>query len=1371
METSPAPYEGMFGRFARRLGEGATKTVYEGLDLNHGKLVAWNEVTISDADHISSSQRQQIQAEVELLRTVQHPNIIDFYGGWATRDKVIFITEIVESGDLQRFYRTHRVKLKIIKKWSRQILSALNYLHSHDPPIIHRDVKCENILYNAAEGTVKMGDLGLSTSVSEAGSVGSAAAGLCGTPAYIAPEQYDGRCTYEVDIYAFGMCVLEMVTGRIPYDECNNAAQIFKRVITGVMPESYASIRYPSIQAFIQFCIQPGPSGSRPSAAEVLAHSFLDESYHAPEDDTDALLKGADHARDSSAHGDGSGAAAIPDTVSSSSTSREHDLSPRDECPSAVSLATSEPATSDLNAFVTAHHAHHRRPGTTATSATSEGSSEAELAQGWEAPVPAQRTDDHDDVASAASSATGISYNDYATANQHDGRAAGDAASRPQPSSPVLIGIRSQRHAGTPHAGTYLAAARRGLDQQPQDELSDTGGGSMPRYISSSLEADGNEFRLGGELDGGGSMSEGGGGRPAFSDFDARSSSEFGRGESPFIASDTGYEGTSTRPGSAHSAAFGDDTADAASDSAYNDGDDGGGFVASGDANHHNDPSSVSDADGGVGAQDQQAYDDEEGDDEDGAGSQRGRGYTGNGRSDSFASGATLEADNFGQPVASDRLAGVRYRTGQDFGLLQHENNEENDVTGLVDIDPDAVSDGGVSPAAASYSNDGAYQSNIHDNQAQHDDDTSDVETRSGVSGASSVPGRLHDHDGLRLQGEPEVDGVFYAADGRPGMLNQISLQSMEMYSRSAGEQRQQFAHEHDGGGGSILLNGTGTPGSLFSPLGGGLGTSVDRLPDGLSQDFSGSGEINGEFASSMNGLDGGLADYNRDYNLGGTGSSADFAALNLQQGVSNASTNGFDSTGMSGDFARMGSSSGRLDDTFDAAPDGDGFPDAGRISPSRPSDVGGHIDRIDSQGDLGGGVAQDEDATADAVLSEHADGQERSALPFRVSTLDRQQQLQPGTSSEFVSHSAGSSLNEMPWGRFGSHAGSAVGSASGSRRASVDRFQTPHEHGGSTASFPRPASGLLEGGANFDDTPATPRTHDNSLIHTRNATPVGEQQHDHAVVASNDDDRNEIGLSARDSSGAPRSPEDGSAASNLDLLGHVASASPAAALSGSSAPQQLLSPSYLDPAASIADDGVDGADRSPIQSEGVLMTPTAAPPLSPLMGGTPMSTGAPSLRSSLRYGRDGGASASSIGHLLIRGYGASDPATGTSGSGFDAATAGVDTGAGLSHATQDFDAPQDGDRVQLELVLEQDSTNSEGQTVVNRASIKFDFDKQRADSTATARELISYLGSIQSLQVDERLVPCLASFLDTQRHDLRVSVNGASNGFRMMLN
>lgn len=130
------------------------------------------------------------------------------------------------------------------------------YLHGHTPPIIHRDLKSDNIFINGSEGVVKIGDLGLATLLRARTAPQSVLGGLLsdtsalslvgkqtcftfskldvklpvGTPEFMAPELYDEEYDDRVDVYSFGMCLLELATLEYPYSECRNAAQIYRKV-------------------------------------------------------------------------------------------------------------------------------------------------------------------------------------------------------------------------------------------------------------------------------------------------------------------------------------------------------------------------------------------------------------------------------------------------------------------------------------------------------------------------------------------------------------------------------------------------------------------------------------------------------------------------------------------------------------------------------------------------------------------------------------------------------------------------------------------------------------------------------------------------------------------------------------------------------------------------------------------------------------------------------------------------------------------------------------------------------------------------------------------------------------------------------------
>ncbi|KAH0975432.1 hypothetical protein GBA52_017331 [Prunus armeniaca] len=262
---------GRYGRYKEILGKGAFKKVYRAFDELEGIEVAWNQVKVADLLR-NSEDLERLYSEVHLLKTLKHKNIIKFYNSWvdAKHENINFITEIFTSGTLRQYRRKHKhVDLRALKKWSRQILEGLWYLHNHDPPVIHRDLKCDNIFVNGNQGEVKIGDLGLAAILRQARSAHS----VIGTPEFMAPELYEEEYNELVDIYAFGMCLLELVTFEYPYVECTNAAQIFRKVTSGIKPASLAKVTDPGVKAFIEKCITK--VSDRLSAKELLMDPFL----------------------------------------------------------------------------------------------------------------------------------------------------------------------------------------------------------------------------------------------------------------------------------------------------------------------------------------------------------------------------------------------------------------------------------------------------------------------------------------------------------------------------------------------------------------------------------------------------------------------------------------------------------------------------------------------------------------------------------------------------------------------------------------------------------------------------------------------------------------------------------------------------------------------------------------------------------------------------------------------------------------------------------------------------------------------------------------------------------------------------------------
>ena len=217
------------------------------MDDDTGHEIAWNVIKITKLPKID---RGRIKYEVATLKSMkEHPNIIHFIAAWINKQKeeVVFITEMVTAGSLRQYLKKiKKPKLKVIKTWAIEILKGLNYLHQLDPPIIHRDIKCDNVFINSHNGEIRIGDLGLSTSLNQ-----SFTTSVLGTPEFMAPELYDEKYGTAVDIYAFGMCFLEMCTLSTPYKECDNPAQIYKKVTEGIKPQALDLINDPEIYKFI----------------------------------------------------------------------------------------------------------------------------------------------------------------------------------------------------------------------------------------------------------------------------------------------------------------------------------------------------------------------------------------------------------------------------------------------------------------------------------------------------------------------------------------------------------------------------------------------------------------------------------------------------------------------------------------------------------------------------------------------------------------------------------------------------------------------------------------------------------------------------------------------------------------------------------------------------------------------------------------------------------------------------------------------------------------------------------------------------------------------------------------------------------------
>ncbi|KAK5856874.1 hypothetical protein PBY51_008437 [Eleginops maclovinus] len=251
--------DGRFLKFNIVIGRGSFKNVYRGLDTENNVEVAWCEL---QTHCLNRSERLRFSEEVQMLKVLQHPNIVRFYDSWKSTLRenkcIVLVTELMTSGTLKTYLRRFRqMKLKLLQRWSFQILKGLHFLHSRCPP-------------HPAPGP-EIGDLGLAT-LKRA----SFAQSVIGTPEFMAPEMYEEKYDEAVDVYAFGMCILEMATSEYPYSECQNAAQIYRKVTSGIKPDSFLKVKVPELKEIIEGCIQTD-SRERFTVQDLLEQRFFQE--------------------------------------------------------------------------------------------------------------------------------------------------------------------------------------------------------------------------------------------------------------------------------------------------------------------------------------------------------------------------------------------------------------------------------------------------------------------------------------------------------------------------------------------------------------------------------------------------------------------------------------------------------------------------------------------------------------------------------------------------------------------------------------------------------------------------------------------------------------------------------------------------------------------------------------------------------------------------------------------------------------------------------------------------------------------------------------------------------------------------------------
>ncbi|KAK4485268.1 hypothetical protein RD792_007900 [Penstemon davidsonii] len=225
------------------IGSGSSGKVYK-VVLSNGEVVAvkklWGRsksiTESSDLEKGGSIQDNSFDAEVETLGKIRHKNIVKLWCCCTTKDCQLLVYEYMPNGSLGDLLHSTKSSLldwPIRFKIAMDSADGLSYLH-HDsvPPIVHRDVKSNNILLDVEYGA-RVADFGVAKAVDAIGKGSKSMSVIAGSCGYIAPEYaYTLRVNEKSDIYSFGVVILELVTGKLPVDPEFGEKDLVKWVCT-----------------------------------------------------------------------------------------------------------------------------------------------------------------------------------------------------------------------------------------------------------------------------------------------------------------------------------------------------------------------------------------------------------------------------------------------------------------------------------------------------------------------------------------------------------------------------------------------------------------------------------------------------------------------------------------------------------------------------------------------------------------------------------------------------------------------------------------------------------------------------------------------------------------------------------------------------------------------------------------------------------------------------------------------------------------------------------------------------------------------------------------------------------------------------------
>lgn len=261
------------------IGDGVYGSVFKALNKVNGKFIAVKHLKLRFFNNQAdlNKLKNNLAKEINLLRELEHPHIVKYLGCKEEGENVYIYMEHMPGGSLSSMLKQYgRFEENVIKKFTKQLLEGLAYLHSKK--VIHSDLKGCNILSDG-RGNVKLSDFGATRHLEGLPIMSESKESLSKVTErgvfWTAPEVLlmERKCGTEVDIWSLGCTIIEMASGRHPWASCTSMKNFYELIEKKTPPQIPGQLSE-KCRDFIMQCCNYNRK-NRPHAQDLLKHPFI----------------------------------------------------------------------------------------------------------------------------------------------------------------------------------------------------------------------------------------------------------------------------------------------------------------------------------------------------------------------------------------------------------------------------------------------------------------------------------------------------------------------------------------------------------------------------------------------------------------------------------------------------------------------------------------------------------------------------------------------------------------------------------------------------------------------------------------------------------------------------------------------------------------------------------------------------------------------------------------------------------------------------------------------------------------------------------------------------------------------------------------